>query len=99
MFLISVGRLNIKTSSTIVLLGGLSYPLYLTHHMFGRYLIDLLAPIVNAYLLLLGLTILALALAFIIYVVVDKRMAKSLRALLTKLLIRSEPEATAIANN
>jgi peptidoglycan/LPS O-acetylase OafA/YrhL len=99
MFLISIGRLNIKTSSTIVLLGGLSYPLYLTHHMFGRYLIDMLAPVVNAYLLLLGLTILAIALAFVIYVAVDKRMAKSLRAFLTKLLIRSETEANATANN
>ena len=99
MLLISIGRLNIKTSSTIVLLGGLSYPLYLTHHMFGRYLIDMLAPVVNAYLLLLGLTILAIALAFVIYVAVDKRMAKSLRAFLTKLLIRSETEANATANN
>src|SRR5690606_39583363 len=32
MFLTSIGKLTIKTSSTIVLLGGLSYPLYLTHH-------------------------------------------------------------------
>ena len=92
MFLISVGRLNIKTSSTIVLLGGLSYPLYLTHHMFGRYVRDLLAPVLNAYLLLLGLTTLAIALAFFIYVVVDKRMAKSLRRFLTGLLVRAKDE-------
>lgn len=88
MFLISIGRLNIKTSSMVVLLGGLSYPLYLTHHMFGRYLIDLLAPVVNAYLLLLGLTIAAVLLAFIIYVVVDKRLANYLRVFLTRLLVK-----------
>lgn len=89
MFLTSIGKLTIKTSSTIVLLGGLSYPLYLTHHMFGRYLIDYLAPLMNVYLLLLGLTVLAILLALVIYMVVDKRLAKKLRTFLTYHLVRS----------
>jgi peptidoglycan/LPS O-acetylase OafA/YrhL len=88
MYFVSIGKFNIKTSATIVLLGGLSYPLYLTHHMFGRYLIDRLAPTVNAYVLLLGLSLLAMLIAFVIYMLVDQRLAKSLRRLLTQVLVR-----------
>ena len=86
-FLVSSGRLSIKRSATIALLGALTYPLYLTHHVAGRYLIDYLDPIANKYLILPGLIIAALFVAYVVTELIDKRFAGFLRKALTRLLV------------
>lgn len=87
-FLISSGRLTIKRSATVVLLGSLTYPLYLTHHVAGRYLIDYLDPLLNKYGILFGLIAAALVVAYVVTELIDKRLASYLRKTLTRLLVR-----------
>lgn len=86
-YFISIHRLSIKRSATLVLLGGLTYPLYLTHHVAGRYLIDFLQPQVNRYLLFFGLVTAALLVAYLIYTCIDRRLAPFLRKKLTRWLV------------
>lgn len=86
-FLISVGRLSIKRSAKVALLGALTYPLYLTHHVAGRYLIDYLEPVMNKYAILFGLIIAALLVAYVITELIDRRFAGFLRKTLTRLLV------------
>lgn len=88
MYLISIGWFKVKSSSWVLLLGGLSYPLYLTHHMFARYLIDRFALVINPYILLPGLAAAAMLVAFLIYALVDQRLAKRFRQFLTDTLVR-----------
>lgn len=97
-FLISIGRLSIRKSAWIALLGGLTYPLYLTHHVAGRYLIDYLAPGMNKYLLLFGLIAAVLVIAYVLTVVVDGKFAGFLRKVLTQWLVNKWPAATNLTN-
>lgn len=85
-YLISTHRIKIKHSAAIMLLGGLTYPLYLTHHVAGRYVIDYLEPHVNRHLLLIGLLTAVLLIAYLIYAFIDKRLALFLRKILTRWL-------------
>lgn len=98
-YLISIGRLTVKRSATIVLLGGLTYPLYLTHHVAGRYLIDYLEPQINRYLLLFGLAFAALLTSYLIYMFIDRRLAVFLRKALTRWLIADQTVATKPIDN
>lgn len=86
-FLISTGRLTMKRSAGIALLGSLTYPLYLTHHVAGRYLIDYWVNEVNRYVLLFGLILGAFCIAYLLTVFVDQRLAVSLRKTLTRWLV------------
>ena len=61
--------------------------LYLTHHVAGRYLIDYLDPIMNKYVILFGLIIAALLVAYVITELIDRRFAGFLRKTLTRLLV------------
>lgn len=92
-FLISSGRLSIKRSATVLLLGSLTYPLYLTHHVAGRYLIDYLDPMMNKYVILFGLITAALFIAYVVTELIDKRLAGFLRKTLTRLLVRDRTTA------
>lgn len=96
-FLISTGRLSIKRSATVLLLGSLTYPLYLTHHVAGRYLIDYLDPIMNKYLILFGLIAAALLIAYVVTELIDKRLAGFLRKTLTRLLLRGRTAAAQVS--
>lgn len=67
-----------------ILLGALTYPLYLIHQNIGFMLFNLLHESVNKYLLLFGITLLVLFIAYLINTQIEKRFAPPFKRLLEK---------------
>lgn len=69
-----------------LVLGALTYPLYLIHQNIGYILFDQLYPGVNPHLLFWGTLGVMLGLAYSIYVVLEKPLANKLHQFLTQIL-------------
>lgn len=77
--LVSLHKLRIPGSKLVMILGGLTFPLYVVHHDFGRHAINYLHPILPPYLIFPVVTAFSLGMAYVVYIVVDRRLAVSLR--------------------
>jgi len=81
----SVGKFNINKSKILLLLGGITYPLYLIHLVVGRRLMDSLYGSMNNYVIV-GITIISMfALALLIHILIDKKLCGILRIKLLSL--------------
>lgn len=96
--LVSLDRLRIGGSRLTVLLGGLTFPLYVVHHVFGKHAIDYLYPAWPPFAIFLFVTALCFAVAFMVYTLVDRRLAVKLRHALSRLLVRKPPRGAAPAS-
>lgn len=72
----------------LTLAGMLTYPTYLVHEYMGWALIDVLAPHLNRWLVLLVATVAVCALAWAIHVLVERPTARPLRTGVERLLTR-----------
>ena len=78
-FMISVNKIQIKSSKTLMLLGGMTYPLYLLHNKAGEMIFDRLIGTMNPYILLTLLISFMLSMAYLVHVYVEKRLANSIK--------------------
>ncbi|WP_037339195.1 acyltransferase family protein [Saccharospirillum impatiens] len=78
---ISLGYWNPVNRPWIVLLGSLTYPLYLVHHQLGRYLIDAWYGQIPGALILIFCTALSLLFALIVHWLGDRWIAGACRRL------------------
>lgn len=92
--LISLHKLRIRGSHLAALLGGLTFPLYVLHHDFGRHAINALHPALPPYLILAVVLGVSVSMAYLVYAIVDKRLAVRLRNRLTRLSMRWQQRAT-----
>ncbi len=72
-----------------VMLGALTYPLYLIHDAIGQQLF-LYAQGVNKYAVLLGVIVLMLILSFLIYYFLEKKMARNIKQFLSARLLGNQ---------
>ncbi len=84
--LVATGRLSWIRGRWTVVLGAITYPLYLVHQAIGFTVISRLDRHFNAYLLLVALILGMIALAWTIYRIVEKPWAPKLRRGLTNSL-------------
>ncbi|TDN36421.1 hypothetical protein A8B98_08660 [Hymenobacter sp. UV11] len=78
-------------SPWLVLLGSLTYPLYLIHSNIGYVAYQRLAPFVGRWPLLLLLVGSMLGLAYLIHVLVERKLSKVLKQVVQELLLRLTP--------
>lgn len=69
-----------------LLLGAITYPLYLIHQNIGFMIFNQLYPSINPHLLFWGTILLMLLLSYLIYAVFEKPFAKKMRAFLERIL-------------
>jgi len=79
-YLISKHRLQIPRIKSLLLLGGITYPLYLIHLVAGRRLMDTLYGTVNSYLAVFVTIISILITATIMHITIDKKLCSILKA-------------------
>jgi len=84
-FLISTGRTRSLSSESWVLLGALTYPLYLIHQFVGYMIFNLAYPFFNPHIIMLGTIVTMLLIAYIIDIKIEKPYSKPLKALLERL--------------
>ena len=82
MLVISLRRTGAFAERQWVLLGALTYPLYLLHQYIGFMIFNIAHPLMNVHLVFWGTTILVLALAYAVHVLVEKPLSGPLRQLL-----------------
>jgi peptidoglycan/LPS O-acetylase OafA/YrhL len=90
MLVVSLRRSRRFEHKRWLLLGALTYPLYLLHQNLGYMFLEFGYPAINAFLLL-AITIAALlALSFAVHVLIEKRYARALKGFLNRALDRME---------
>jgi peptidoglycan/LPS O-acetylase OafA/YrhL len=92
-FLVAFRKIDLSRFSWLAQLGALTYPLYLIHGNIGFVAFHRLGPFVNKYLLLGGVLAGALAAAYAIHTLIEKRFSKPLGNQLNGWLTRFDREA------
>jgi peptidoglycan/LPS O-acetylase OafA/YrhL len=82
MFLVSVRRTGFIGRHQWLMVGALTYPLFLLHENIGFMIFNVAYPTVNPHLLLWGTVIVMLAAAYAIHVLVEKRFSLPLKTAL-----------------
>lgn len=83
--LISLNKLSVRGTRLITFLGGLTYPLYVVHHVFGRFAIDWLHQRLPPYVILALVVGASIFVASVIHILVDRRLAVRMRTSLLRL--------------
>jgi peptidoglycan/LPS O-acetylase OafA/YrhL len=80
--LVSLKRTKWLSTSKWLLLGGLTYPLYLVHQNVGFMLFNVLYPSLNVHLIMWGTVLVMLLFAYAVYTIVEQKYAGRLRRFL-----------------
>ena len=78
------GKLDIKKSRSLLILGGLTYPLYLIHSRAGKLIIDQYKQHVSEEMLVILIIFLMLAVSFLIHIYLERRLSTPLKSFLLK---------------
>ncbi len=78
-FLISRNKINLKQNKTLILLGGMTYPLYLLHSLAGKLIFDHYVNLIAPLPLLFIITFFMMALSCLIDFGIEKRATKKLK--------------------
>ncbi len=77
-----------------LIVGALTYPLYLLHQNIGFMLFNVTAPYAPKYLLLIGITFLMITMAYIVHRYIERRYAPPLKQLISRVLWLRNPQST-----
>ncbi len=78
-FMISLDKIQLKSSKVLLLLGGMTYPLYLLHSRAGEIFFERLEDTLNPYILVILITSIMLFLAYLVHIYVEKTLATSIK--------------------
>jgi len=87
-YLISRKSISLKYRSIYVILGGMTYPLYLLHNTGGKLTFDFFVSFISPLPLLVLITLIVMGLSYVINVWLEKRLANQLKVYLLKHLER-----------
>lgn len=87
-FMFSAKKITIKSNPLILIIGGLTYPLYLIHAKIGQLFFDRFAQNTNPYLIVAINFFLAYFGAYLLHTYVEKRISNEFKILLDKLFKR-----------
>jgi peptidoglycan/LPS O-acetylase OafA/YrhL len=90
-FIIIFRASKILVNDKWLTLGALSYPIYLLHQHIGLILVNMLSPYINKYLLMFGIIVLVLCLAYFVNQEIEKRYSPRLKIFFQCLLKKDEP--------
>lgn len=79
MFLVSIRRTGFVGRNRWIVVGALTYPLYLLHHSIGFMLFNIAYPAINKHVLLWGTIILMLGAAYTVNIFIERRLALPLK--------------------
>jgi peptidoglycan/LPS O-acetylase OafA/YrhL len=79
-WLLVTKRLRFSCGNKILVLGAITYPLYLIHNVIGKALLDIVHPYIGIELAIFSVVILMLLFSYIIYIYYDKRISMPLKA-------------------
>jgi peptidoglycan/LPS O-acetylase OafA/YrhL len=84
MVLVAAKRTGIFGRTNWMLLGAITYPLYLLHETVGYMIFNVAYPTINPHVLLWGMIFAMLLVAYAVHVLVEKPFAPRLRRVLNK---------------
>lgn len=90
MFLVAKRWTGFCAHQRWLVLGAITYPLYLIHQNMGFIIFNQLYPSINPHLLFWGTILLMLVLSYIIYAVFEKPLAKKMRLFLERILNQAQ---------
>jgi len=82
--MLALGKLIIKKSNIMYILGGLTYPLYLIHSKAGKTIIDQYKPYLAEEILVILVIVIMLAASFLIHFYLERRFSTPLKSFLLK---------------
>lgn len=84
--LLASNRLPLSPARIYIVLGGITYPLYVIHNKAGKALIDTYSPVVGEGLMVAIMMTVMLLVSYLIYAYLEGPLAKTLKALLRSIL-------------
>jgi peptidoglycan/LPS O-acetylase OafA/YrhL len=81
-FYMATNRFNVKKRNIYMILGGLTYPLYLTHNIIGKTIIDYYRPNNPEWLVVIVTIVIMLMLSYIIHIHFEKKMSLPIKKVL-----------------
>jgi peptidoglycan/LPS O-acetylase OafA/YrhL len=87
--LIAHRKIQLPGMAWLAWAGALTYPIYLLHHNMGYVALQRLGGVVNKYVLLVGLLLTVVGLAYALHICVERRYSKPLGQYLQRLLARA----------
>jgi peptidoglycan/LPS O-acetylase OafA/YrhL len=85
MLLVSIRKTGFWGRSSCVLLGSLTYPVYLLHQNIGFIIFNTVAFTINPYLLLIATLLTVIGLAYLVHIIFENRLSLSLKNTLNTL--------------
>lgn len=83
-YFLSTGKINIAERKSIILLGALTYPLYLIHNMAGKAIIDFYSDVIPEEIMIIIVIGLMLIISLAIHLIIERRVATPLKTFLLK---------------
>ncbi|PWS33759.1 acyltransferase family protein [Pedobacter paludis] len=96
---VSIGKLQFLNRKNFVVLGAITYPLYLIHQNIGFIIINKINYSMNKYLLLISLTLGMLIVAYMMQKYIEKPFAKWLKKILSKNIEPKKSALSSLADN
>jgi len=91
-YLLVTERIKLPNKKIYVLLGGLTYPLYLIHNVAGKTIINHLKNITPEWVAIFIVTLLMFSISYLVYIGVEQQVATPMkRALFSLLKTKKEP--------
>jgi len=87
-WMLTTNRMSFKCGNNILILGALTYPLYLIHNVIGKTLIDIISLHIGIELAILCITTLMLYFSYLINIYYENRVSTPLKTALLKRLPR-----------
>lgn len=81
-YLVSVRRISLQSSTILLAIGGMTYPLYLLHNRAGKAIYDYFKGPIPSPILLILIAILMLFMSLIIHIFLEKRISDRLKSAL-----------------
>lgn len=88
LYLLCMGKINLKPRASIVTIGALTYPLYLIHNMAGRAIIGTYADVISEEVVIIIVTLLMILISWAIHLLVERPVATPMKNALLAMLDR-----------
>ncbi len=92
MYFLSIGKINLKERNFFIVLGALTYPLYLIHNVAGKVLIDKYSTIISEEIMVIVVIIIMILASWLIHLVIEKPISTPLKNHLLSIFDRDKPE-------
>lgn len=90
LYLLCIGKIDIRARRSFVTIGALTYPLYLIHNMAGKVIIDRYSNTISEEIMIVVVVALMIFISWIIHLVIEKPLATPMKNYLMSIINRTK---------